>query len=184
MPTDRKTCTFTERLREPSSPESGKGWGFLLVPEEVSQSLARRGRMSANLNLDGIKFQAMLEPDGKLGHWVRVDAAIIKQAKLRFGDQVSVSLSLPKKEPAPAVPADFAQMLASHPAALRTWNSTTAIAQVDWIHWAESAKQAKTRSKRIADAAEMLSQGKKRVCCFDPSGYYSKALSAPAEASD
>lgn len=28
----------------------------------------------------------------------------------------------------------------------------------------------------------MLSAGKKRVCCVDPSGFYSKAFAAPKEA--
>jgi hypothetical protein len=28
----------------------------------------------------------------------------------------------------------------------------------------------------------MLAAGKRRVCCFDPSGYYSKALAAPEAA--
>ena len=50
------------------------------------------------------------------------------------------------------------------------------IARLDWIHWITSAKQLKTRAKRIGDACDMLASGKKRVCCFDQSGYYSKVL--------
>jgi len=53
------------------------------------------------------------------------------------------------------------------------------VARVDWIHWVVTAKQAKTRAKRINDALDKLASGEKRVCCFDPSGFYSKALSAP-----
>jgi hypothetical protein len=47
------------------------------------------------------------------------------------------------------------------------------------VHWIESAKQAKTRAKRVEGACDMLAKGKRRVCCFDPSGYYSKAFAAP-----
>lgn len=68
------------------------------------------------------------------------------------------------------------------PAARQTWQATTTIARVDWIHWMTSAKSSKTRVKRINDAREMLAAGKKRVCCFDQSGYYSKAFSAPEPA--
>jgi hypothetical protein len=50
---------------------------------------------------------------------------------------------------------------------------------MDWIHWITSAKQAKTRAKRIRDACAMLAAGKSRVCCFDQSGFYSKAFRAP-----
>ena len=41
-------------------------------------------------------------------------------------------------------------------------------------HAFKSAKQAETRARRIRNACEMLAGGKKRVCCFDRSGYYSK----------
>ena len=44
------------------------------------------------------------------------------------------------------------------------------------------AKQAKTRRQRIDSACEMLASGKRRVCCFDPTGYYSKGLCAPTAA--
>lgn len=72
--------------------------------------------------------------------------------------------------------------MAAVPAARQTWQATTTIARVDWIHWMTSAKSSKTRVKRINDAREMLAAGKKRVCCFDQSGYYSKAFSAPEPA--
>jgi uncharacterized protein YdeI (YjbR/CyaY-like superfamily) len=77
------------------------------------------------------------------------------------------------------LPGDLLEALASSPAAKATWDQTTTIARLDWIHWIESAKQARTRERRVRNACDMLASGKKRVCCFDPSGYYSKSLSAP-----
>ena len=41
------------------------------------------------------------------------------------------------------------------------------------------AKLAQTRARRIKNACSMLAAGKRRVCCFDRSGFYSKSLSAP-----
>lgn len=79
----------------------------------------------------------------------------------------------------PDVPTDMAEALQASPEARATWDNTTTIARLDWIHWITSAKQAKTRAKRVNDACDMLASGKKRVCCFDPSGFYSKAFSAP-----
>jgi len=84
-----------------------------------------------------------------------------------------------KKEPEPDIPPDFQEALAATPEARKVWNNTTTIARVDWIHWITSAKQLKTRAKRIGDACDMLASGKKQVCCFDQSGYYSKAFRAP-----
>lgn len=86
------------------------------------------------------------------------------------------------REPEPKLPPDVQQALAASPEAKRIWEATTTVARIDWIHWIESAKQAKTRQKRIKGACDMLASGKKRVCCFDPSGFYSKALRAPRTA--
>lgn len=60
-----------------------------------------------------------------------------------------------------------------------TWNASSTLARVDWIHWITTAKQARTREKRVVEAVDKLRGGQRRVCCFDPSGYYSKALGAP-----
>ena len=83
------------------------------------------------------------------------------------------------EEPEPEVPADVITALHACPEALATWQQTTPLARLDWVHWIVSAKQTKTRAKRIGDACEMLAEGHKRVCCFDTSGFYSKAFSAP-----
>ena len=83
------------------------------------------------------------------------------------------------REPEPEVPEDLREALQAAPEARAVWEATTTLARVDWIHWITTAKQAKTRAKRIDDACDMLASGKKRVCCFDPSGFYSKAIRAP-----
>ncbi len=80
------------------------------------------------------------------------------------------------------MPSDLLAALNAAPDARAVWDATTTIARLDWIHWITSAKQAKTRTQRISDACDMLASGKKRVCCFDPSGFYSKALKAPQAA--
>lgn len=184
MPVKSNRHKFTERIRKPLDSGNAKSWGFLLLPKSVSSSLARRGRLTAHVELNGVMSQVTLEPDGRLSHWLRIDAALMKEAGVAFGDEVEVDLKPLEQEPTPRPPADLAKMLQANPKALATWNSTTAIAQVDWIAWIESSKQASTRAKRIADASDMLAKAKKRVCCFDPSGFYSRALAAPEEAPD
>jgi hypothetical protein len=56
------------------------------------------------------------------------------------------------------------------------------VARRDWIRWLDSAKKPETRERRIANSCDMLVCGKRRVCCFDRSGMYSKALGAPEAA--
>ncbi|AEC21679.1 hypothetical protein PT7_3139 [Pusillimonas sp. T7-7] len=129
--------------------------------------------------INGHPFQTTLEPDGKLSHWLKLSKALQEVAGVTPGDMVTVQISPATPEPEPQLPDDLREALAALPAAKSTWDGTTTIARLDWIHWVESAKQAKTRTRRVENACDMLASGKKRVCCFDPSGYYSKSLSAP-----
>ena len=50
------------------------------------------------------------------------------------------------------------------------------------IQWITSGKKAETRDKRIVVACDKLASGSRRACCFDRSGMYSKAFSAPRAA--
>jgi hypothetical protein len=131
--------------------------------------------------LNGNSFHATLEPDGQLSHWLRVDKDLLESTKAAIGDLVTVEIVPVNQEPEPGVPADFQKALLASPEASAVWEETTTIARLDWIHWIDSSKQSKTRIKRIGNACEMLASGKRRVCCFDQSGYYSKAFSAPKE---
>lgn len=170
---------FKAKLLRPANPGGDEAWSFLILPKAASEKLPRRGRTTADVSINGHAFQSTLEPDGQLSHWLRVSAQQSEAAGVAAGDMVKVEIAPVREEPEPDVPADLAKALGANPAARGEWDSTTTIARLDWIHWMESAKQAKTRVKRIKDACEMLASGKGRVCCFDQSGYYSKAFTAP-----
>jgi hypothetical protein len=174
---------FQAKLLRPAKLGSDPAWVFVVLPRDVSQELPRRGRTTVAAALNGHNFQATLEPDGQLSHWLRIGTELQDAAGVGVGDIVTFELRPVEQEPEPEIPLDLQEALAAAPEAHRAWRETTTIARLDWIHWIVSAKQSKTRAKRINDACDMLTAGKKRVCCFDPSGYYSKALRAP-EAAD
>ena len=178
----RRTSCFSARLLRPAKLLGDELWAFVVLPREASERLPRRGRTSVEGTLDGYPFHATLEPDGKLSHWLQIGAELLKTAGAGFGDIVRIEIRPMAQEPKPAVPADLRAALATSPEASATWDDTTTIARLDWIHWITSAKQARTRLRRIQDARQMLASGKRRVCCFDPSGYYSKAFGAPEAA--
>ncbi len=46
------------------------------------------------------------------------------------------------------------------------WKTLTPIAQHDFIHWIESAKQEETRKRRIEQMGDKLLSGKRRPCCY------------------
>lgn len=176
------TLRFDAKLLRPAESDPDAAWAFVVLPRTASKKLPRRGRTTIAGTLNGQPFQTTLEPDGRLSHWFRVDEALRTAAAAECGDIASIAISPVKPEPEPVAPADFRAALAASAKAQATWHGTTTLARVDWIHWVESAKQAKTRERRIRNACTMLAGGKGRVCCFDPSGFYDKSLNAPVAA--
>jgi uncharacterized protein YdeI (YjbR/CyaY-like superfamily) len=111
-----------------------------------------------------------------------VDRKLGEAAGADADDVVTLEIALAAEEPEPDVPADLRKALTAVPKARALWSDITPIARRDWIHWITSVKQAETRARRIKNACSMLAAGKRRVCCFDRSGFYSKSLSAPKAA--
>jgi hypothetical protein len=125
------------------------------------------------------RFRATLAPDGQRSHWLKVTRKMREGAGAEVADVVTLEIRPAGREPEPRVPADLRKALAAAPKSRALWSEITPIARRDWIHWITSAKQSETRARRIANACEMLAAGKRRVCCFDRSGFYSRSLRAP-----
>ena len=187
---DSKTASktmirFSATLLRPATSAKPVSWTFLTLPKEASAKLPSRAMVSVEGTINGVAFQATLEPDGQGGHWLKVDRKMREAAGAEAGDVVTLEIApvAPHQEPEPKVPADLRKALATDfPGAAKArdvWSDITPIARRDWIHWIVSAKQAQTRARRIRTACDMLAKGKRRPCCFDRSGMYSNSLSCP-----
>lgn len=172
------TVKFKTRLLRPAKPANAT-WTFLLVPKTASAKLPSRGQVGVEGSLEGASFSAVLEPDGQGSHWLKVDRKLRETAGVEAGDTVALELAPSGTMPEPTVPAELRKALAATPEAKAVWADITPAARHDWIAWITSAKREETRTRRIASACDMLATGKRRVCCFDRSGMYSKGLSAP-----
>ena len=174
---------FKAKLFRPAEAEKTDSWMFLILPKEASVKLPSRGMTPIEGTINGFPFQAALEPDGQKSHWLKVDRKLSKSVGADAGDTVTLEIAPAGKETEPEVPADLKKALAAAAPKTRTvWSDITPNARRDWIHWITSAKQEETRTRRIKNACSMLAAGKRRVCCFDRSGFYSKSLSAPKAA--
>lgn len=173
---------FEAKVLRPALLSGDARWAFVVLPKSVSETLPRRGRTTVTVAINTHSFQSTLEPDGQLSHWLKINEEQLLAAEVHIGDIAKFGISALPQEPEPVLPSDLVEALRASPQARSVWDDTSTIARLDWIHWIVSAKQAKTRDKRINDACDKLASGKRRVCCFDPSGFYSKALSAPKAA--
>jgi hypothetical protein len=179
----KTSIRFKARLLRPAESEKGDSWIFLILPKNVSAKLPSRGQTPVEGTINGVSFQAVLEPDGQKSHWLKVDRKLSKDAGADAGDVVTLEIAPAAKELEPTVPPDLRKALAAAgPKTTKLWSDITPNARRDWIHWITSAKQEETRARRIKNACSMLAAGKRRVCCFDRSGFYSKSMSAPKAA--
>src|SRR5436309_14348250 len=177
-----KTIRFKAKLFRPAKSEKAGSWTFLTLPPNASAELPSRGMTAIEGTINGFPFQATLEPDGEKSHWLKVDRKLCEAAGADAGDVVTLEIAPAAEEPEPTVPADLRKALAAAPKARALWSDITPIARRDWIHWITSAKQPETRARRVGNACAMLAAGKRRVCCFDRSGFYSKSFSSPKAA--
>ena len=88
-------------------------------------------------------------------------------ALIREGATLARTAPAPRKvkhEPKPAAELhpEFADALKAHQKAKEVLENFSPSARREYIDWIAEAKQEKTRTKRIADAIEWLSEGKKR----------------------
>ena len=173
---------FTAKLLRPETAARAGSWLFLILPRDASAKLPSRSMTAVEGTLNGASFRATLEPDGQKSHWLKVSRKVSEAAGADAGAVVTLEIAPAAEEPEPRVPADLRKALAAAPKARAVWSDITPIARRDWIQWIVSAKRPETRTRRVENARSMLAAGKRRVCCFDRSGFYSKSLGAPKAA--
>jgi len=176
------TIRFQARLLRPAAAAGGNSWMFLVLPKSASAKLPTRAATTVEGALNGHPFKATLEPDGKKSHWLKVNARLRVAAGAEVGDVVKLEITPSTRELESKVPADLRKALAAAPRARAVWSGITPTARRDWINWIVSAKRLETRERRIKSGCDMLASGKRRICCFDRSGFYGGNFCAPEAA--
>src|SRR5947207_13818463 len=90
---------FKAKLFRPAESEKGDSWTFLILPKSSSAKLPSRGMTAIEGTINGVSFQAVLEPDGQKSHWLKVDRQLRKAAGAEAGDVVALEIALAAKEP-------------------------------------------------------------------------------------
>jgi len=173
---------FNAKLLRPAATAKASSWTFLILPKNASAKLPSRGMTTVEGTINGFPFRTTLEPNGQRSHWLKVNRKMREAAGADAGDTLALEIAPAGEEPEPKVPADLRKALATAPKAGALWSDITSVARRDWIQWIVSAKRPETRARRIDNACAMLAAGKRRVCCFDRSGFYSKSFSSPKAA--
>lgn len=138
------------------------------LPVQASEQLPSRGQVAVHASIRGHDFETVVEPDGRRGHWIRVDEALQRIAGVSPGDTAELTLQVAPKWPEPDVPDDFAAALAESPATIRdTWEDITPMARWEWVRWVQATRNPQTRQRRVEVSMSKIAGGKRRPCCFD-----------------
>lgn len=137
------------------------------LPDDASAALPSRGQVAVQGALDGHAFAAVLEPDGRRGHWLKLDPSLQRAAGVADGETVELELAPTKEWPEPAVPPDFQAALADAPDLDGLWREITPMARWEWVRWINATKNPDTRRRRVEVGISKLRSGKRRPCCFD-----------------
>jgi hypothetical protein len=155
-------------IRFDATPHAAGGQTILRLPQVASKKLPSRGQVAVHGTINGHTFQAVLEPDGNFGHWLRLDRGLQKAAGVGGGDTASVEVEPTKEWPEPSVPPDLKKALSAAPQEVRDlWQATTPMARWEWVRWVNATNNPGTRKRRVEVSISKLSSGKRRPCCFN-----------------
>jgi hypothetical protein len=148
--------------------ETINGFAVIRLPTSESTKLPSRGQVSVRGTLNGLPLQTVLEPDGRSGHWLRVDTRWEAASRVKAGQTAALEIEPTKTWPEPTVPADLELALASAPEGVRrSWDDITPMARWEWVRWVNATRNPETRRRRVGVSIAKLSSGKRRPCCFD-----------------
>lgn len=142
--------------------------GLVRLSEAASEQLPSRGQVAVHATIGGHPFETVVEPDGRRGHWVRVDRHLQRAAGIGPGDTAELSLELAPEWPEPDVPEDLAAALGAAPERIRdVWEDITPMARWEWVRWVRATANPATRQRRVEVSISKMDGGKRRPCCFD-----------------
>jgi hypothetical protein len=141
---------------------------ILQLPLLASRKLPSRGQVAVHGTFNGHDFETVVEPDGAFGHWMNVDAKLLKAAGLDAGDTATVEVEPTEEWPEPTVPADLRKALSNAPQKIQDlWKAITPMARWEWVRWVNATRNPDTRKKRVEVSLSKMSSGKRRPCCFN-----------------
>ena len=137
------------------------------LPEEASAALPSRGQVAVDAVLNDHELTTVVEPDGRKGHWLRVDDAVATELDLEDGTSVEFTLTPTRAWPEPEIPGDLGTALEDADDLGTTWSSLTPMARWEWVRWVGATRNPDTRARRVEVSIDKMRSGKRRPCCFD-----------------
>lgn len=140
--------------------QADSGGAYVTVPFDVEAVFGKK-RVPVSATIDGVPYRGSLVRMGGSCHVLGVLKDIRTRIGKQIGDVVEVVVEEDTEPREVAVPVDFAEALHAAPDAARVFEALAYTHKREYVRWIEEAKQAETRSRRIATAIEKLTRGEK-----------------------
>jgi hypothetical protein len=138
------------------------------LPEKASRKMPSRGQVAVEAAINGCGIQTVLEPDGDLGHWMKISETLQRAAALRVGVTARVEIVPMREWPEPQLPRDLERALAAAPQKVQDqWMDITPMARWEWVRWVNATRDPETRERRVEVSISKMKNGKRRPCCFN-----------------
>lgn len=139
---------------------------IIRLPLSASERLPSRGMVMVQGMMNGVAFQAPLEPDGRGSHWLEVSDILGKGAGTAIGQTISFDIEPVDEWAEPEIPEDIMDAIIKA-GLTNQWKGVTTKARWEWLRWIRDTKNPATRKKRIDVACSKMRKGDKRPCCFN-----------------
>jgi hypothetical protein len=100
MPTDSRGAELAP-IRFGAELSTIDGTSLVRFPESASEQLPSRGQVAEHATVHRHPFETVVEPDGRRGHWVRVDRVLQQAAGVGPGDTAELTLEVAPDWPEP-----------------------------------------------------------------------------------
>ena len=157
----REAARFRARLE----PEAGGT--FVIVPPDMAERLAARGRTSVRGTVNGTPFRSQVMPyrDGSPAgrRWYMVVNRAVRAAAggLEPGDGVELVLERDDAPRTVDMPAELTAALEAEPAARRGWDALAPSHRNEYAAWVGEAKREETRRRRAAETLKRVAEGRR-----------------------
>lgn len=137
----------------------GKTATAFVVSPEILEALGGNKRPPVVVTINGHTFRTSIGTRGG-EYLLPVNGDTRKKIGIEAGDELDVTVELDTEPREVTVPPDLAAALKAEPAAKRFFEGLTFSQQSWFVLSVEGAKKAETRERRVAEAVELLREGK------------------------
>lgn len=160
--TGNSLSTMSDPLRLKATFEKrGPAGAFLLTDDQVAAVGGGRKAFPVTLAVNGGTFTLRLARMGG-ENMIGLRREVRESARLDFGDEVDIEVTLDEGARTVEVPDDLDSALTADPEARSAFDGLAYSHRKEYVRWVAEAKRPQTRADRIAKTVEMVRAGQTR----------------------